>query len=111
MNGWYRPRPRYLRGRKPRVRFNVAQMLSAVLEGLEIAEQHHPRHEARVRSVLAELNVFFGTPTQLNSDGQLEVTSQQFALITRWVPPLERPAWEESMRLDGVPIVVVEPPC
>lgn len=110
---WRRSTPyrRYIRGYKPRVRFNTMTMIDAVLEGLEIAEQHRARHDARTRSALAELNVFFGTPIQLNTDGQLEVTPQQYALITRWIPPLERPAWEESMRLDGIPIVVIEPPC
>lgn len=109
MNTWYRPR--YRRGPKRRVRFNTMDMIAAVKQALDIVAETRPQIEARQRSALAELNVFFGTPTELNTDGQLEVTPQQYRLMTRWMPPLERPAWEKSMALDGIPVVVVEPPC
>lgn len=80
------------------------EMVNAISQAIEITR---PEIEARQRALLAELNIFFGTPLELNADGELEVTPQQFALMAK-VMPLP---WVAGMRYDDIPLLVVEPPC
>jgi hypothetical protein len=83
-------------------------MVTAMEQAISVIR---PNYDQMIRSFLAELNVFFGTPLQLNAAGQLEVTPQQHALMMRCLPVAERAAWATSMALDDIPLLVVEPPC
>lgn len=80
------------------------EMVNAISQAIEIIR---PEIEARQRALLAELNAFFGTPLELNADGKLEVTPQQFTLMAKVMPLL----WLTEMRYDDIPLLVVEPPC